>query len=138
MSFVEYTLECLIQHTERYTGSSLPRKVAFRWLDEESEPLNGHIIEAIVERVFLDERHIYPCVSIGIVDTLDDSLVVVAEITKPFAKWMGGCEPQPFRRNWSGRAGPFVYFISEKLVDRLKGIDRGSSTWMYLADTTPW
>ena len=63
--FVERTLQEVIQFTEDYTGTILPRKMKFRWLDQDALVDEG-IVETIVNRVYVDPENIYPCVDIGV------------------------------------------------------------------------
>jgi hypothetical protein len=66
-AFVEQTVKDVIQLAEQYTGKTLPRSIGFRWITE-PEPIREGIAEVIVNRVYLDEEHIFPCVDIGVGD----------------------------------------------------------------------
>ena len=117
-SFVRTTLEEVIRCAEKVAGKPLPRNIAFSWLSDwmkgRSEPLREHVVETIVERVYQDEDHIYPCVDIGVADLLPDgSVLIVANVT--------GYEPRPFQQNWTGNEGPFVHIVGQPLLDRLAG-----------------
>jgi hypothetical protein len=116
-SFVQQTLEDVVRYAEEHTGSNLPRPVAFQWLGDRHKrngaPLRVGIVEAIVERVYIDEQHIYPCVDIGVGDILDDGTpLVVANVA--------GYGPRPFQKNWTDRQGPFVYIIGQPFLEKLK------------------
>jgi hypothetical protein len=54
-AFVERTLQEVIRFAEEYTGTSLRRKMKFRWLDQYAATDQG-IVEAIVNRVYVDRR----------------------------------------------------------------------------------
>ncbi|HXX20593.1 MAG TPA: hypothetical protein VEJ46_14415 [Candidatus Acidoferrum sp.] len=116
-SFVENALEETVQCAENLTGKSLPRKIAFCWLQDwqaHAEPIRSEIAEAITNRVYEDEQHIWPCVDLGVADLLPDgTLVIIANVA--------GYKPRPFQRNWTGREGPFVYIVGQSLLDRLAG-----------------
>jgi hypothetical protein len=111
--FVAETLEAVIQLAERETGKSLPRKIAFRWFTQKSEPIRENIVEHITERVFIDEEHIYPCVDIGVGDILDDGTVLIMAN-------VAGYSPRPFGKNWHGEDGPFIHIIGQSVLDKLK------------------
>lgn len=111
--FVEQTLENVIRYAEEETGKSLPRKIAFGWFHaKQSELVRNDIAEHITQRVYLDENNINPCVDIGVADILDDGTTLI---------WanIAGYSARPFQKNWTGREGPFVYIIGQKLIDKL-------------------
>ena len=105
------TLEDVIKGAEREIGTTLPRKIAFEWLFQKSEPIREGIVEHITDRLFIDEDHIYPCVDIGVGDILDDGTVLIRAS-------IAGYDPAPFQKNWTGRDGPFVYIIGKKVLDK--------------------
>jgi hypothetical protein len=76
----------------------------------------NNVAEHIVERVFVDEEHVYPCVDIGVGDILEDgSLLIVGSVA--------GYAPRPFGPNWTGRMGPFVHVVGQPLLNRIEGKD---------------
>ena len=88
-AFVESTIEEILSLAEEKCGTILQRKYAFRWLGRSHATVFDNVIEHIVERVFVDEEHIYPCVDIGVGDILEDgSLLVVGNVA--------GYAPRPF------------------------------------------
>jgi hypothetical protein len=110
---VEQTLEAVIQVAERHTGKTLPRSFGFRWLHQ-TESIRDGIAEAIVNKVFVDEDHISPCVDIGVGEPLEDGTpIIVAN--------MAGYSPRPFQKNWTGRDGPFVFIIGQPFLSKLAG-----------------
>lgn len=112
-AFVEATLEELLRFTEAYTGAALSRKMKFRWLGDDA-PIEHGIVEAIVNKVYLDLEHIYPCVDIGVGDLSDDGYpIIVANIS--------GYSPTSFQENWTGRDGPFVFIIGNPFLEKLAG-----------------
>ena len=71
-------------------GETLPRKYSFRWLGRSHPVVEQNVVEHIVERVFVDEEHIYPCVDLGVADLLEDgSLLIVGNVAGiwPAAIW---------------------------------------------------
>jgi hypothetical protein len=118
-AFVERILQEVIQFAEEYTGTALPRKLKFRWLDQDAVADEG-IVETIVNRVYVDPENIYPCVDIGVGDlSHDGSPIIVANVA--------GYSPKPFQKNWTGREGPFVFIIGQPYLDKLAGNHSPSS-----------
>ena len=112
-AFVERTLEEVIQLAEQHTQTVLPRRMKFRWLGHDALMEEG-IVDAIVNKVYLDPENIYPCVDIGVGDLSDDgSPIIIANIA--------GYSPKPFQKNWTGREGPFVFIIGQPYLDKLGG-----------------
>ena len=114
-AFVATTLEDVILLAEQKGGKKLPRKFAFQWLTgRSSSRVTENIVEHIVERVFVDDEHIYPCVDIGVGDLLEDgSPLIVGSVA--------GYAPRPFGKNWTDREGPFVHVVGQPFLDRLAG-----------------
>lgn len=113
--FTEKTIEEVVQLAEQKASRKLNRRYAFQWL---FEPLSSRVTKDIpahiVERIFIDEEHIYPCVDIGVADQLQDgSLLIVASVA--------GYAPRHFGKNWTGRAGPFVRIIGQPFLNRIAG-----------------
>jgi hypothetical protein len=98
-AFVAKTLEDVILLAEQKGGKKLPRRFAFQWLlGRSSSRVTENIVEHIVQRVFVDEEHIYPCVDIGVGDLLEDgSLLIVGSVA--------GYAACPFGKNWTDREG---------------------------------
>lgn len=112
-AFVERTLEEVVQFAEAQTRTVLPRKIKLRWLGHDSIIDEG-IVEAVVNRVYLDQENIYPCVDIGVGDLSEDgSPIIVANVA--------GYSPRPFQKNWTGREGPFVFIIGQPFLRKLAG-----------------
>jgi hypothetical protein len=115
-AFVESTIEEILSLAEEKCGTTLQRKYAFRWLGRSHATVFDNVIEHIVERVFVDEEHIYPCVDIGVGDILEDgSLLVVGNVA--------GYAPRPFGPNWTGRMAPFVHVVGQPFLNRIAGKD---------------
>jgi hypothetical protein len=111
--FVAQALDDVIQLAEQKTGKELPRRLAFQWLGE-SPRVTENIADHIVQKVFVDEEHIYPCVDIGVGDLLEDgSLLIVGNVA--------GYSPRQFGKNWTGRDGPFVYVVGQPLLNTVAG-----------------
>ncbi len=112
--FVEKTIEEVIRIAEEKCGNALPRKYSFRWLGRSHPVVKQNAVEHIVERVFVDDEHIYPCVDLGVADLLEDgSLLIVGNVA--------GYAPRPFGQNWTGREGPFVPVVGQPLLNRVAG-----------------
>jgi hypothetical protein len=112
--FVAQTLEDVIVLAEEKVGKKLPRRIAFQWLGEAQPQITEGVVEYIVQRVYLDAEHIYPCVDLGVADLAEDgSLLIVGNVS--------GYPATTFRRNWTGREGPFVRIVGSPLVERMRG-----------------
>jgi hypothetical protein len=112
-AFVERTLEEVVQFAEEYAHTVLPRRLKLRWLGHDALIVGG-IVEAIVDKVYVDLENIYPCVDIGVGDLSDDgSPIIIANVA--------GYSPRPFQKNWTGRDGPFVFIIGQPYLDKLAG-----------------
>ncbi|MDQ2747642.1 MAG: hypothetical protein M3T96_10325 [Acidobacteriota bacterium] len=111
-NFVDETLEEIIQLAEKKSGQKLSRKIAFRRLLRNDEPIMENVAAYITERVFMDENNISPCVDIGVQDVLDDGTLLI------FAS-VSGHSPRPWGINWQGREGPFVYAVGQPFLDKI-------------------
>ncbi|MGO9318661.1 MAG: hypothetical protein ACLPXT_15720 [Terracidiphilus sp.] len=111
---VNRTLEEVVELAEEKAGRKLSRKLAFQWLGNNKPRITKDIAEYIVERVFVDEEHIYPCVDIGVGNLLeDDTVLIVGNVA--------GYTPRPFGKNWTGREGPFVHIVGAPFLARVSG-----------------
>ncbi|MGO9338482.1 MAG: hypothetical protein ACLPY1_13355 [Terracidiphilus sp.] len=113
-AFVNRTLEEVIELAEEKAGRKLSRRMAFQWLAKNKPRLTDGIAEHIVERVFIDEEHIYPCVDIGVGDLLEDGTILIVGSVAGYA-------PRPFGKNWTEREGPFVHILGAPFLSRLSG-----------------
>jgi hypothetical protein len=112
--FVAKTLKEVIALAEQKANQQISRKLAFQWLGKGQPRVTENIVDYIVQRVFIDSEHIYPCVDIGVGDLLDDgSLLIVANVS--------GYTPCTFRANWTGREGPFVHVVGQAFLARIAG-----------------
>lgn len=112
--FVETTVEEVICLAEQKSGKPLPRTFAFQWLGHSQPLITENAIEHIVQRVFVDGEHIYPCVDIGVGDLLEDgSPLIVASVA--------GYAPRAFGENWTGRRGPFIHIIGAPFLSKIEG-----------------
>ena len=115
-AFVTKMIEEVIELAEGKAGRKLSRRIAFQWLGNDKPRVIEGIVACIVERVFIDDEHIYPCVDIGIGDLLEDgTLLIVGNVA--------GYPPRPFGKNWTGREGPFVHIIGAPFLARIAGKD---------------
>jgi hypothetical protein len=113
-ALVARTLDDVIQLAEEKCGKELPRKIAFRWLGRSHPVVSENIVEHIVERVFVDEEHIFPCVDIGVGDILEDGTPLIVGSVAGYA-------PRPFGQNWTGRDGPFVRIVGRPFLNKMAG-----------------
>jgi hypothetical protein len=115
-TLVSMTLEEVAQFAEEKAGQKLPRKFALQWSGSSEPRITENIVERIVERVFIDEKHIYPDVSLGICDLLDDgSLLIVGSVANyP--------PPRPFDRIREGVEGPFTPIVGRAFLNKLVGV----------------
>jgi len=113
-AFVERAIEEVICLAEEKSGKPLQRRYAFRWLGRSHPIVSDNVVDHIVDRVFVDEEHIYPCVDIGVGDILEDgSLLIIGSVA--------GYAPRPFGPNWTGRMGPFVHVVGQPFLNRIAG-----------------
>jgi len=113
-AFVATTLEDVIRLAEEKCGEPLSRKIAFRWLGRSHPVVHENIVDHIVERVFVDDEHIFPCVDIGVGDVLEDGTVLIVGTVAGYA-------PRPFGKNWTGRDGPFVRIVGGPFLNKMAG-----------------
>lgn len=119
-AFVGRTLDDVIQLAEEKCRRKLSHKTAFRWLGRSQPVVSEKIAKHIVDRVFVDDEHIYPCVDIGVGDVFEDgTLLIVGSIA--------GYAPRPFGRNWTGRDGPFVHIVGGPFLNKMAGKKDGWS-----------
>jgi len=111
--FVELTLVEVIGFAEDKIQTQLPHKITFQWMFHDDERIKEGIAEAITDRVFIDESHIYPCVDIGPIDICEDGTLLIQAI-------VSGHQPREFGINWTGREGPFVYALGRRLINRFR------------------
>ena len=115
-TLVSMTLEEVAQFAEEKAGQKLPRNFALQWLDRPGPLITDDIVEHIVERVFIDEKHIHPDVDLGVCDLLEDgSLLIVGNVANyP--------PPRPFGRNRRGVEGPFTPIVGRAFLNKLVGV----------------
>jgi hypothetical protein len=115
--FTQFTAEAVedvIRLAEERCGKPVSRSVAFQWLGSKDEPIRENVVETIVDRVFVDEEHIYPCVDIGVMDVLEDGTPLLTAAVAGYA-------PKPFGKNWTDRDGPFVRVIGDAFLAKMAG-----------------
>ncbi len=83
-------------------------------MGSKDESLRENIVETIVDRVFVTENAIYPCVDMGIVDLLEDG-------TPLLQTTIAGYSPEPFGQNWTGKDGPYVRIVGSAFVAKMAG-----------------
>ena len=114
VAFVQTTIEEVTRLAEKKSGHQLQRRYAFRWLGKSQPIITENIVQCVVDRIFVDEQHIDPCVDMGVGDVLEDgSILLVGSIA--------GYPPKPFGTNWTGRRGPFVHIVGAPFLNRMAG-----------------
>jgi hypothetical protein len=113
-AFVETTLLQVVKLAEEKANRELSGQLAFQWLGKDKPRITERIAEQIVERVFVDEEHIYPCVDIGVGDLLEDGTILVVGNVAGYA-------PRSFGKNWTGREGPFVHIVGAPFLATASG-----------------
>jgi len=109
---VQETIEGVICDAEKRVCVQLGRRYCFNWMGAKSEPVpEGQVVEFITQHVYIDPDHIYPCVDIGVGDILDDGRLLLIG-------GRAGYPPCEWRKNWTGREGPFVPIMGQKLLDK--------------------
>jgi hypothetical protein len=92
--------------------SILPRTRSIRLSIREgkSRHASSHLL---VDRVFVSDDQIYPCVDIGVGDLSDGGTpIIMANVA--------GYTPRPFQKNWTGRDGPFVFIVGQRFLDKCR------------------
>lgn len=112
-SFVNKTIEEVIQVAEMHCGEKLSRKIVFGWFSQKSEFVFEDVSEHITEKVYLSENEIFPCVDIGVFDVLEDKSLLIGG-------FIAGYSPKPFGLNWKGEEGPFIKVIGEPFYSKYK------------------
>lgn len=111
-AFVEKAIEDVIRYAEFMTGMTLPRMIAFQWLGANKPIIREGIVDEIVERVFVTENEIYPCVDLGPSEILNHGILLLKAT-------VAGYTPRPFQKNWTGRDGPFVPCVFSPLTSKV-------------------
>jgi hypothetical protein len=114
-TLVSATLENVAQFAELKAGQKLPRKFAFQWSGRSHPRVRENIVEYIVERVFIDEEHVYPDVHLGVADLLEDGSLLILGI-------VFGNERKPYGHRWMGNEGPFHPMVGISFLNKLAGI----------------
>ena len=129
---VSTAVEDAVQFAEEKAGQKLPRRFAFQWLDRSSPRISEGITEEIVNRVFVDEQHIFPDVGLGVVDLLEDGSLLIIGIMEdyPPPRRFG---PNPNRK---GYEGPFVPIVGRSFLNKMVGVKDSWSPgrpWSYIS-----
>jgi hypothetical protein len=70
----------------------------------------------IADKVYVSEDKIYPCVDL-IIEKSDYEQILRIQGGR------AGYKPQPFRRGWSNRPGPFIYGIGKGVKSKTVDTD---------------
>ncbi|WP_298321404.1 hypothetical protein [uncultured Aquimarina sp.] len=110
---IEKTLYELKLYAELHYGQKLPNDFEFEWcLVEKTKAIGKNdIIELIADKVYLNEKEIYPCVDLVTEKiTLDNRIYISGRIS--------GHKPREFGKGWSNRPGPFIYGIGPGFINK--------------------
>jgi len=108
---VQETIDSFIQETEKRIGQRLERRYCFNWIGAKNEPVpQEQVAEFITQQAYVDAEHIYPCFDIGVGEMLDDGRLLLVGYRASYP-------PRPWGKNWTGRDGPFVFILGQKLLD---------------------
>ena len=109
---VEVTIEIVIQQAEKRVGQQFVRRFCFNWIGAKTEPIpQEQVVDFITQHVYVDAEHIYPCFDLGVGEMLDDGRLLLVG-------YRAGYPPCPWGKNRTGRDGPFVPIMGQKLLDR--------------------
>ena len=109
--FVGKTLGEVKLFTEFHVGAEIKKNLRFSWnieSDNEFKVGEDAITKSIVDKIYISENKIYPCVDLFVID-LNDYI----EISGRIANY----SPRKFQKGWSNRPGPFIYYVNEKLIN---------------------
>ncbi|MEM9364224.1 MAG: hypothetical protein AAGA43_16400 [Bacteroidota bacterium] len=112
-NFVRKTLEELKLYAELHMAKSLPDEFELEWGLSKSENRyigKNTVIDEITKRVFLGENKIYPCVDLVVKKISEENRILIGGR-------IAGYEPREFGPNWTKRLGPFIYGVSQELVN---------------------
>ncbi|MFI5401452.1 MAG: hypothetical protein ACHQ1G_00735 [Planctomycetota bacterium] len=117
--FVEQVLEDVVGLAETHLGQPLPRPPRFPWSGRDAV-IDREVVDEIVARIYTGPSEIRPCVDIGVaaLDNAGRPLVVAS---------VSGYAACPFGTSWTGRRGPFNYFVGDSLLggERLDSLPKG-------------
>ena len=112
---VAAAIEDAIRLAEQKIGRSLPRNYCYNSFADavaSRPPIpEENVVDFITDQVYFGPEQIYPCFDIGVGDLLDDGRVLIVGSRAAYS-------PQPWQKNWTGREGPFVLVIGQKLLHR--------------------
>ena len=107
----EDALVAVIELAEEHNQRSLPRRCYLRWKPH-GELIQEDIAEKLVEKLYISSDEIHPCVDIGVAELTKNGIPVVIAVVS------GHAPCSSVDRSWSGRPGPFNYYV----VNRLRSI----------------
>jgi hypothetical protein len=112
VEFTEQALRASLFHAKVQCDIEMPDRYAFKWLASE-EIVRENVAEFVVQKVFLSENQIYPCLDLGVGGFLPDGTALIIG-------HVAGYAPQPFSVNGSGSVGPYVLGLFGDLVGQAK------------------
>lgn len=110
---IEKTLSELKLYAELHLGKELPNDFEFEWQSFKSLKLlkKNNVIELIADKVYLNEKEIYPCVDLIIEKVTENNRIMINGR-------IAGYKPRKFGKGWSNRPGPFIYGIGNDLINK--------------------
>jgi hypothetical protein len=101
-------LVAVIELAEKYSHLTLPRQCYLRWKPR-GELIQDNVIEELVAKLYTSQEMIRPCVDIGVAELTEDGIPVVIALVS------GHAPCSSVDRSWSGRPGPFNYYVVGQL-----------------------
>lgn len=109
--FVEKTLDELLLYVEIHTEQKFSGIEYFKWGMKATQVFYGlqNIVDEIVARVYISENEIYPCVDLFTFKVSNKDTIYI---------WgrIAGYPPTHFQKGYTGRPGPFHYFIDSGII----------------------
>jgi hypothetical protein len=112
-TYVDETIESIIQEAERQSGRTLPRRYCFGFIKPSRVTIEQEqVSERLTQEIFIDEEHIYPCFDLILGDVLEDGRLL-------FVGYRAGFKPRPWEKNYQGRDGPLIRRFSQDFLDKI-------------------
>jgi hypothetical protein len=100
--FVDKSINELIETAEIYRNTEIAHdEIEFCWGQLPKVRGREAVILEIMDKVYVDENKIYPCVDLYYRGVENGILTITGS--------RAGYEPREFGVGWSGRKGPFIY-----------------------------
>jgi hypothetical protein len=101
-------LMAVIELAEEHHKQPLSRECYLRWFPGQ-DLIRDNVVDALVDKLYTSETEIHPCCDIGVAEVTEDGIPVIIAL-------VSGHKPGPFvEQSWSGRPGPFNYYLVGQL-----------------------